>query len=138
MKKRLGPIRLPPGVRSRQFETRTTRLLLFGLLPTCLLSSVGGMTASPEVFTEYQPDGTRISLLLRGDERRHWMTDIEGASNTSATNSMILLAPFLAKVPLTQSAIQIILSPRRWMGLLSTWRKLKKGEMFDRRGLYLR
>jgi len=48
------------------------------LLLSAAVHHTGAMTANPEVvFTEYQPDGTPISLLLRGDERRNWISDLE-------------------------------------------------------------
>lgn len=43
----------------------------------CMLWNVTlAMMASPLFFTEYQPDGTRVALRLRGDEKSHWLTDI--------------------------------------------------------------
>jgi hypothetical protein len=36
------------------------------------------MMASPNFFTEHQPDGSPITLRLRGDEKSHWKTDLEG------------------------------------------------------------
>eukprot|EP00535_Pseudo-nitzschia_heimii_P006701 CAMPEP_0197180818 /NCGR_PEP_ID=MMETSP1423-20130617/5293_1 /TAXON_ID=476441 /ORGANISM="Pseudo-nitzschia heimii, Strain UNC1101" /LENGTH=686 /DNA_ID=CAMNT_0042630947 /DNA_START=138 /DNA_END=2198 /DNA_ORIENTATION=- len=35
------------------------------------------MMASPRFFTEHQPDGSPVTLRLRGDEQSHWMTDEE-------------------------------------------------------------
>jgi hypothetical protein len=39
---------------------------------------VTAMMASPNFFTEHQPDGSPITLRLRGDEKSHWKTDLEG------------------------------------------------------------
>ena len=36
------------------------------------------MNASPHTIEEVQPDGTRIQLHVRGDERYHWLEDLEG------------------------------------------------------------
>jgi hypothetical protein len=47
-------------------------------LSWCRPPLVAAMPASSSIFTEYQPDGTPISLMLKGDERRSWMTDLQG------------------------------------------------------------
>lgn len=45
---------------------------------------VAAVPASRQVLTEHQPDGTPISLLLRGDETNQWMTDVQGKENLLA------------------------------------------------------
>ena len=45
----------------------------------CMLwNFASAMMASPRFFTEYQPDGTPVTLRLRGDEKSHWMADLDG------------------------------------------------------------
>jgi hypothetical protein len=49
-----------------------TLVLIFNNFPTS-----EGIIAYPDTFAEYQPDGSPITLRLRGDERRNWITDTE-------------------------------------------------------------
>jgi hypothetical protein len=55
------------------------RCLLLCWWITAANTRVEAIPATRQVLTEFQPDGTKISLLLRGDETSHWMTDIQGA-----------------------------------------------------------
>jgi hypothetical protein len=43
-----------------------------------LWNEAGAMMASPRFFTEHQPDGSSVTLRLRGDEKSHWTTDHDG------------------------------------------------------------
>ena len=59
------------------------RIAIFCLC-TLLLATVPGtrqamaINASPHAFEEVQPDGTRVRLHVRGDERFNWLEDTEG------------------------------------------------------------
>jgi M6 family metalloprotease-like protein len=45
----------------------------------CLFSAVAtAMPASPMEFTEKQPDGSIITLRVRGDEHYNWLADVKG------------------------------------------------------------
>jgi hypothetical protein len=43
-----------------------------------LWNAAWAMMASPRFFTQHQPDGSPVELRLRGDEKSHWTTDLEG------------------------------------------------------------
>ncbi len=60
-----------------------------------LQNAAWAMMASPRFFTEYQPDGTPVTLRLRGDEKSHWITDIEGKLLTGWKNFCFKMHEFL-------------------------------------------
>lgn len=54
---------------------KITILLFFSLLTVTPLLAV---TANPEPIVKRQPDGTEITVRLRGDEKVHWMETLDG------------------------------------------------------------
>ena len=48
------------------------------LISWVLVESALGITANPRPFTARQPDGTRITLRVRGDEYFNWLEDTAG------------------------------------------------------------
>lgn len=36
------------------------------------------MSANPQLYTDKQPDGTEVTLHIKGDESFNWMKDQEG------------------------------------------------------------
>ncbi|MFP6597919.1 MAG: hypothetical protein VCC01_10730 [Candidatus Hydrogenedentota bacterium] len=54
------------------------------LAPMVLLLTMGtafqanAVQANPNLIAETQPDGTPITLLLKGDEWFHWYEDLDG------------------------------------------------------------
>jgi len=54
-----------------------TLVSLFCIAPFVLWNAAWGMMASPKFFTQHQPDGSPVTLRLRGDEKSHWATDHE-------------------------------------------------------------
>ncbi|MDR0729993.1 MAG: M6 family metalloprotease domain-containing protein [Prevotellaceae bacterium] len=54
---------------------KITIILLFLLLAVTTVSAV---TADPAPITKLQPDGTEITVRLRGDEKVHWMETLDG------------------------------------------------------------
>ncbi len=64
---------------SSQFGGRFTEgLLLVVLLWLCPAPRAAAMMADPRPFTFTQPDGVKITLLLRGDEFFSWQEDTNG------------------------------------------------------------
>lgn len=51
-------------------------ILIFAAVLIC--QSLWAMPASPIPFETHQPDGKKIRLRIRGDERFHWLEDTEG------------------------------------------------------------
>lgn len=48
---------------------------------SCLVYNVyvvEAVPANPSPFTAYQPDGTPITLMVKGDEDRNWLQDVNG------------------------------------------------------------
>ena len=63
----------------RQLVVRSVSLaLIIGLLWCFGLGTGYCVPASPNGATVVQPDGTKITILLRGDERAHWNEDAAG------------------------------------------------------------
>ncbi len=52
----------------------TAAVLLLALFP----SSIPAVPANPKGVTVSQPDGSQVTLFLRGDEHRHWHQDRDG------------------------------------------------------------
>ena len=61
---------------------RTITSLFFSIVAsTCMLlvaPSALAVNANPNNFSEIQPDGTPISLRVRGDEHFNWAEDLDG------------------------------------------------------------
>ena len=54
------------------------RLIAVCVVPLILSGQTYGVPAKPDPVTVQQPDGTRITIFLKGDEYFHWNTDIDG------------------------------------------------------------
>jgi len=48
------------------------------ILLACCAETLWAMPASPQPFEEVQPDGTRITLQMRGDDQFNWIEDRDG------------------------------------------------------------
>lgn len=53
-------------------------LFILAVSVALICKNVSAMPASPHPFEVYQPDGKKILLNVRGDERFHWFEDTEG------------------------------------------------------------
>jgi len=58
-------------------ETIVTKLLLI-VLVISICGTALGITANPLPIEKTQPDGSKIKLKIRGDERFHWFEDTKG------------------------------------------------------------
>ncbi len=56
-------------------------VICFSLLP----KNAGATTADPAPIEFIQPDGTSLSILLKGDEFIHWATTLDGYTILSNT-----------------------------------------------------
>ncbi len=78
--------------RARVIDRKTGLLILAGaliLLAAVLMLSSGtawGISASPDPVTVEQPDGSSITLFLKGDEYFHWNEDATGFPVVRATD----------------------------------------------------
>lgn len=66
-----------PGARLRPCKIHGFIWLGAMLLVFCA-HQAHAVPANPNGFEDLQPDGSRISLVIRGDERFHWMEDEKG------------------------------------------------------------
>jgi len=62
---------------------KRVRIVLSGLAAACFLllacvPSVLAVPANPNSFQDIQPNGTLVSLRVRGDEHFHWTEDLAG------------------------------------------------------------
>ncbi len=68
-----------------------TRCWLSAIALVCVLSQgvASAVTASPHPFDVTQPDGSSITLRIKGDERYHWMEDSQGYTVVKAQNRYV-------------------------------------------------
>jgi hypothetical protein len=64
------------GIGSPRIGSLALSLLMLSLLSR--IDHVRSMTACPMPYDEIQPDGSRVTLLLKGDEYFHIRTDLQG------------------------------------------------------------
>ena len=64
-------------------------LFLAALVWLCAAREAGAMMADPRPFDYIQPDGTKITLRLRGDEFCHWHEDTNGFTVAQVGNAFV-------------------------------------------------
>lgn len=68
-------------------------LLLLAWVAISTGSTVHASPASPFPFVETQPDGSKVTLYIRGDERNHWLEDRDGYTVVKDRGAFVYGAP---------------------------------------------
>ena len=67
-------------------------LIFFGLLFTLIGQEAFAVPAVPWPVEKVQPDGKKITVYLRGDEKVHWMESLDGYTLTYDSQKYLVYA----------------------------------------------
>jgi len=80
-------------------------LFVFGSCP--IASFVNAMPASPHPYSVTQPDGTIVTMRIRGDEFFHWEEDAAGYTVMRDANGVVVYATLDAQSNLAPSVLKV-------------------------------